>query len=282
MASASSGAVAFSRLVDRTRVPDPALQRHAVAAFFRHLLTLPTPLPAAAHDGISTLLASSHGAVASHAAASLARLSASRADLLAPDQALPFLLAPLSASPSPRLASCLVKAVAALVSSVLRSGPAGSRFPPHNHPFIQALASGADGARAELARQAARMVAEGVDGAVGFLRPFVMFAVVRKGDAAFARDLIGALAAAATAAAKSDAAVPVLKLLGESLLHFGRRDGEVCVLVYSLVDVSSKFFGDAARNLGHIYNSSVVLHFVYVRAVLTRTIVVLLCKQLWL
>jgi hypothetical protein len=109
-----------------------------------------------------------------------------------------------------------------------------------------------------------------------------MFAVVRKGDAAFARDLIGALAAAATAAAKSDAAVPVLKLLGESLLHFGRRDGEVCVLVYSLVDVSSKFFGDAARNLGHIYNSSVVLHFVYVRAVLTRTIVVLLCKQLWL
>ena len=70
------------------------------------------------------------------------------------------------------------------------------------------------------------MVAEGVDGVVGFLRPLVMFAVVRKGDAAFARDLIVALAAAATAAGKSDLAVPVLKLLGQSLLHFGRGDGE--------------------------------------------------------
>uniref|UniRef100_A0ACD5VJS0 Uncharacterized protein n=1 Tax=Avena sativa TaxID=4498 RepID=A0ACD5VJS0_AVESA len=251
MASASSGAAAFSRLVDRTRVPDPALQRHAVAAFFRHLLTLPAPLPAAAHDGISSLLASPHAAVAAHASASLARLAASRADILAPDHALPFLLAPLSASPSPRLASCLVKAVAALVSCVLRSGPAGSRFPPHNHPFVQALASGADGVRAELSRQATRMVAEGVDGVVGFLRPFVMFAVVRKGDAAFARDLIGALAAAATAAAKPDAAVPVLKLLGESLLHFGRGNGEEGRLWLSSVECLVDAYVILLRKLAH-------------------------------
>lgn len=231
MASSSSGAAAFSRLVARTGVPDPALQRHAVAAFFRHLLSLPSPLPAPAHDALSSLLASPHPAVAAHTANSLARLAASRADLLPPDLALPLLLAPLSASPFPRLASCLVKAVAALACCVLRSGPAGSRFPPHDHPFIQALASGADGARSELTRQAARMVAEGVDGVVGFLRPFLMFAVVRKGDAAFVTGLIGALAAAAAAAAKPDSAVPVLKLLGESLLHFGRGDGEVCVVV---------------------------------------------------
>lgn len=75
------------------------------------------------------------------------------------------------------------------------------------------------------------MVTDGVDGVVGFLRPFVMFAVVGKGDAAFARDLIGALAAAAAAAAKPNSAVPVLKLLGESLLHSGRGDGEVCDVV---------------------------------------------------
>jgi hypothetical protein len=105
------------------------------------------------------------------------------------------------------------------------------------------------------------MVAQGVDGVVGFLRPFVMFAVVRKGDAAFARDLIGALAgAAATAAAKPDAAVPLLKLLGESLLHFGRRGEEVCVLLYWFpIDVSSQFSGNAARNLGHIAKSFCVL-----------------------
>ncbi|VAH72993.1 unnamed protein product [Triticum turgidum subsp. durum] len=251
MASASSGAAAFSRLVDRTRVPDPTLQRHAVAAFFRHLLTLSPPLPAAAHDGISSLLASPHAAVAAYASASLARLAVSRTDLLAPDEALPFLIASLSASPSPRLASCLVKAVAALVSCVLRSGPAGSRFPPHNHPFVQALASAADGARAELSRQAARMVAEGVDGVVGFLRPFVMFAVVRKGDAAFARDLIGALAAAATAAGKSGGAVPVLKLLGESLLHFGRGDGEEGRLWLSSVECLVDAYVILLRKLAH-------------------------------
>ncbi|XP_062193776.1 protein RST1 isoform X2 [Phragmites australis] len=223
MASSAAAAAAFSHLVDRTRVPDPTLQGHAVAAFFRHLLSLPAPLPAAAHDAASALLASPHPSVAAHAAASLARLAASRADLLPPGLALPLLLAPLAASPSPRLASCLVKAVTALASCVLRSG---SRFPPHDHPFVQALASGADGARAELTRQAARMVAEGLDGVVGFLRPFLMFAVVRKGDAPFAKDLIGTLAAAGAAAGKPGVAIPVLKLLEESLLHFGRGDGE--------------------------------------------------------
>ena len=226
--AAASSAAALSRLADRTRVPDPTLQRHAVAAFFRHLLSFPAPLPEAAHDAASALLASPHPAVAAHAAASVARLAASRPDLLPPGHALPLLLAPLAASPSPRLASCLVKAVSALAACALRSG---SRFPPHDHPFVQALASGADGVRAELARQAARMVAEGLDGIVGFLRPFVMFSVVRKGDAAFARDLIGALAAAATAAGKAGVAIPVLKLLEESMLHFGRGDDQVHVVV---------------------------------------------------
>ncbi|KAJ1282422.1 hypothetical protein BS78_03G050600 [Paspalum vaginatum] len=221
--TAASNSAVLSRLVDRTRVPDPTLQRHAVASFFRHLLSLPAPLPAVAHDAVSTLLTSPHPTVSAHAAASLARLAASRQDLISPGLALPLLLAPLAASPSPRLASCLVKAVAALAACALRSG---SRFPPNDHPFVQALASGADGARAELTRQAARMVAEGVDGVVVFLRPFVMFSVVRKGDAAFARDLIGAMAAAAAAAGKSGGAIAVLKMLEESMLHFGRGDDQ--------------------------------------------------------
>jgi len=224
--STTSNTAALSRLVDRTRVPDPTLQRHAVAAFFRHLLSLLAPLPAAAHDAASALLASPHPAVAAHAAASLARLAASRPDLLPSGLALPPLIAPLAASPSPRLASCLVKAVSALAACALRSG---SRFPPHDHPFVQALASGAEGARAELTRQAARMVAEEVDWVVGFLRPFVMFSVVRKGDATFARDLIGALAAAAVAAGKAGVAIPVLKMLEDSMLHFGRGDDQVFV-----------------------------------------------------
>jgi hypothetical protein len=59
---------------------------------------------------------------------------------------------------------------------------------------------------------------------IGFLRLFVMLAVVRKGGAPFARDLIGALAAAGVV-------IPVLKLLEESLLHFGCGDSEVRVVV---------------------------------------------------
>uniref|UniRef100_A0A0D3EK24 DUF3730 domain-containing protein n=1 Tax=Oryza barthii TaxID=65489 RepID=A0A0D3EK24_9ORYZ len=250
--AAAAGAGALGRLVDRTRVPDPTLQRHAVAALFRHLLTsVPPPLPSAAHDALSSLLASPHPAVAAHAAASVARLAASRADLLSPELALPLLIAPLSASPSPRLASCFVKAVAALVSCALRSGSAASRFPPHDHPFVQALASGADGARAELQRQAARLVAEGVHGVVGFLRPFVMFAAVRKGDTAFVKDLIGALAAAAVAAARPDSAVPVLKLLAECLLHFGRGDGEEVRLWLSSVECLVDAYVVLLRKFAH-------------------------------
>uniref|UniRef100_A0A0D9UX89 DUF3730 domain-containing protein n=1 Tax=Leersia perrieri TaxID=77586 RepID=A0A0D9UX89_9ORYZ len=174
MAAASSAAAAVAalgRLVDRTRVPDPTLQRHAVAA-----------------------------------------------------------------------------AVAALVSRALRSG---LRFPPHDHPFVQALASGCGGARAELPRQAARMVAEGVSGVLGFLRPFVMFAAVRKGDAAFVKDLIGALAAAAVAAPNSDSTVPVLKLLAECLLHFGRGDGEEMRLWLSSVECLVDAYVVLLRKLAH-------------------------------
>ncbi|KAF8704854.1 hypothetical protein HU200_031092 [Digitaria exilis] len=248
MASAASNAAALSRLVDRTRVPDPALQRHAVAAFFRHLLSLPAPLPEAAHDAASALLASPHPAVAAHAAASVARLAASRPDLLPPGHALPLLLAPLAASPSPRLASCLVKAVSALAACALRSG---SRFPPHDHPFVQALASGADGVRGELARQAARMVAEGLDGLVGFLRPFVMFSVVRKGDSVFARDLIAALAASAAAAGEAGVAIPVLKLLEESMLHFGRGDDQELGLWLSSAQCLVDAYVVLLRKLAH-------------------------------
>uniref|UniRef100_A0A0E0JEK9 DUF3730 domain-containing protein n=1 Tax=Oryza punctata TaxID=4537 RepID=A0A0E0JEK9_ORYPU len=184
-AASGAGAAALGRLVDRTRVPDPNLQRHAVAALFRHLLTsLPPPLSSAAHDALSSLLASPHPAVASHAAAS-------------------------------------------------------------------ALASGADGARAELQRQAARLVAEGVHGVVGFLRPFVMFAAVRKGDTAFVKDLIGALAAAAVAAARPDSAVPVLKLLAECLLHFGREDGEEVRLWLSSVECLVDAYVVLLRKFAH-------------------------------
>ncbi|CAO2193844.1 unnamed protein product [Urochloa humidicola] len=247
-AAAASSAAALSRLVDRTRVPDPTLQRHAVAAVFRHFLSLPAPLPEAAHDAASALLASPHPAVAAHAAASVARLAASRPDLLPPGLALPLLIAPLAASPSLRLASCLVKAVSALAACALRSG---SRFPPHDHPFVQALASGADGVRAELARQAARMVAQELNGIVGFLRPFVMFAVVRKGDAAFARDLISALAAAAAAAGKAGVAIPVLKLLEESMLHFGRGDDQEMRLWLSSAECLVDAYVVLLRKLAH-------------------------------
>jgi hypothetical protein len=51
-------------------------------------------------------------------------------------------------------------------------------------------------------------------------------AVVRKGDAALARDLISTLASAAAAAAKPSVMILVLKLLEEILLHFGHGDGE--------------------------------------------------------
>ncbi|XP_062208256.1 uncharacterized protein LOC133908909 isoform X2 [Phragmites australis] len=91
------------------------------------------------------------------------------------------------------------------------------------------------------------MVAEGVDGIVGFLRPFMMFAVVRKGDAPFARDLIGAL----TAAAKPGVAVPVLKLLEERLLHFGRGDGEEVRLWLSSAECLVDAYVVLLRKLAH-------------------------------
>uniref|UniRef100_J3KWR7 DUF3730 domain-containing protein n=2 Tax=Oryza brachyantha TaxID=4533 RepID=J3KWR7_ORYBR len=95
------------------------------------------------------------------------------------------------------------------------------------------------------------MVAEGQQGVLGFLRPFVMFAAVRKGDTAFVKDLIGALAAAAVAAPKPDSTVPLLKLLAECLLHFGRGDGEEVRLWLSSVECLVDAYVVLLRKLTH-------------------------------
>jgi hypothetical protein len=104
-----------------------ALQRHAIAAFFCHLLSLPTPLPAATHDASSALLSLPHPAVASHAVASLARLAASRPVLLPPDLAFRSSLCP--SWPPPRPGSPPASSRLSLRSRHASSAPA-----PASHP----------------------------------------------------------------------------------------------------------------------------------------------------
>jgi hypothetical protein len=149
MAIPSSTMAALSRLIDRTRIPDPTLQRHAVGAIFRHLISLPAPLPAAAHE-------------------------APQPSSLRPTLQSPRTLRPLSPVSPPRAPISSPQMSPSRSSSRPSwphrppcSPPASSRQSPRSQPapsapalasrptttpFIQALASGADGARAELMR----------------------------------------------------------------------------------------------------------------------------------
>ena len=71
---------------------------------------------------------------------------------------------------------------------------------------------------------------------------------MRKGDAAFARGLIDALASAAVAAVKVGVAIPILTMLEDSMLHFGCRDDQVFVRSNGLTlkdDICSLTLGDA-------------------------------------
>jgi len=72
--------------------------------------------------------------------------------------------------------------------------------------------------------------------------------LVRKGDAAFVRGFINALASAAVAAVKVGVAIPILTMLENSMLHFGCRDDQVFVRSNGLTlkdDICSLTLGDA-------------------------------------
>nr|CAD1842905.1 unnamed protein product [Ananas comosus var. bracteatus] len=230
MTSSSSSSDPYAHLLERTRVPThPSLHRHAIASLFHKLRSAPPHLSLSSAPGaaaLSAAAAASSAAAADQFVRELCRLVRDR--LLPASAALVELHSALDGA-DPRFAPLFVRGVGFLARLAFRSDPSyGRRFDRAElHPFVRALASGAAAER-ELVRQVLVFVVEnrsaGIEEILGFLRPFVLFSVIRKPPSSFARDLISSMASLVCSFPAE--AIPFLKLLTDSLKYFPRNSRE--------------------------------------------------------
>ncbi|XP_065012518.1 protein RST1-like isoform X1 [Musa acuminata AAA Group] len=196
----SSAAASFDHLLDKTRLPQPSFQRLAVASLFKKLRSAPPPLGLAsgpARDALSRCLSSPSAPVADQAVRELCSLV--KDGLLPVPAALLELQSALDGC-TPGFASLFVKGIGFLARFAFRADPSwGRRFDPVElHPFIKVLSCRTE-VHQELIQQVLLFIVQskslGMETVSGFLRPFLLFSVLRtSSSSSFTRDLISSVA----------------------------------------------------------------------------------------
>ncbi|KAJ3700903.1 hypothetical protein LUZ61_004608 [Rhynchospora tenuis] len=227
-----------SHHLDPARLPDPSLQRQSISSLFNKLRLSPSsPLP----DSISLSLNSASLAAADQATRELCRLVS--ASLVTPSDALLELQSALdgcSSSGGARLGLALVfvKGIGFVVRFLFRTDSSWGRLgfdPVELHPFVKVLLCG-EHVEMELIRQVSLFIVHNKTGAAKevarFIKPILMFSVLRKSSLVFARDLISSVASIACSL-KEEA---LLSLLIGCLKYFPRENGKELKLLLSLAE----------------------------------------------
>ncbi|KAJ1684988.1 hypothetical protein LUZ63_016378 [Rhynchospora breviuscula] len=224
--------------VDPARLPDPSLQRQSISSLFNKLRLSSSsisPLP----DSISLSLNSASLAASDQATRELCRLVS--ASLVTPSDALLELQSALDGCTSgPRLglAPVFVKGIGFVVRFLFKTDSSWGRSgfdPVELHPFVKVLLCG-DHVELELIRQVSLFIVHNKTGGVKevarFLKPILMFSVLRKSSLVFARDLISSVASIACSL-KEEA---LLSLLIGCWKYFPRENGKELKLLLSLAE----------------------------------------------
>ncbi|KAJ4765519.1 Protein RST1 [Rhynchospora pubera] len=230
----------WSHNVDPARLPDPSLQRQSISSLFNKLRLSPSsssPLP----DSISLSLNSTSLAAADQATRELCRLVS--ASLVTPSDALLELQSALDGCSSGAgarlgLAPVFVKGIGFVVRFLFKTDSSWGRSgfdPVELHPFVKVLLCG-EHVEMELIRQVSLFIVHNKTGGVKevgrFLKPILMFSVLRKSSLVFARDLISSVATIACSL-KEEA---LLSLLIGCLKYFPRENGKELKLLLSLAE----------------------------------------------
>ncbi|KAJ4834185.1 hypothetical protein Tsubulata_018875 [Turnera subulata] len=223
----------YTPLLEKTRVPQPSLQKFAVTSIFSKLRSAPThlgPDSEPGRDAITRCLHSASPAVVDQSVREVCRLvSDSKWDL---STGFLELQSALEGS-EPKFVGLFVKALGFLVRFGFerRYGPLRS-VSPDNHPFIKILSCRIE-VQSELVRQVLLFMEHGrrlgMPEVCEFLRPFLNFSILRisvsdSSSSFFARQLVSSMAAFCCSYAED--AMPVLKLLMRCLKFVPHKNSD--------------------------------------------------------
>ncbi|KAK1298001.1 hypothetical protein QJS10_CPB14g00074 [Acorus calamus] len=228
----------FSSLLERTRLPQPSLQRLAVASIFNNLRSSSSP---GGSDAVHRCLLSTSPSVVDQAVRELCRLVEEGHATFDATCGLIALQSSLDGCDR-RSVPVLVKAIDFICYHAFASDPSWMlrlSESPELHPYNKVLSCRAD-VHEELIRQAmlfiVRSRSSGLSRAAEFLRPFFVFSVLRipfsDKSASFVRDLMSSVVSLACSLTPSEA-VFVIELLMGCLKYFPRKNEEDLTLLVS-------------------------------------------------
>ncbi|URE08649.1 hypothetical protein MUK42_23257 [Musa troglodytarum] len=245
----SSTAASYAHLLDKTRLPQASFQRLAVASLFKKLRSAPPPLGLAsgpARDALSRCLSTPSAPVADQAVRELCSLV--KDGLLPAPAALLELQSALDGC-TPGFASLFVKGIGFLARFAFRADPSwGRRFDPVElHPFIKVLSCRTE-VHQELIQQVLLFIMQnkslGMEIVSGFLRPFLLFSVLRtSSSSSFTRDLISSVASFSCSFPSQS--IGILNLLVGCTRHFPQANEEARFFDFKCLLVSSEYLVDA-------------------------------------
>ncbi|XP_068651513.1 protein RST1 [Aristolochia californica] len=219
----------YSLLLERTRSAQPSIQRYAVISIFEKFRSALSPSDSEFHAGrnaISQCLTSHSAAVLDQSVREICRLV--REDKMKVSEGLLELQAVLEGC-DPRAVDAFVKGIGFICCCAFKKKPLWSFESPDRHPFIRVLSCRSE-VQEELSRQVLLFIMRnrsiGLPEVLGFLRPFVMFSILRiqftDSSFMFASQLISSIASLSTCFHSE--AMFVIKYLMECLRYFPFRN----------------------------------------------------------
>ncbi|EYU44782.1 hypothetical protein MIMGU_mgv1a000116mg [Erythranthe guttata] len=221
----------YTPLLDKTRLPQPSLQKLAVISIIHKFRS--SPPSDAGRDVISRCLRSNSLAVADQSARELCRLvKDSKLDITT---GLLELQSALEDSSNPQFTCLFIKAIGLLTTLGFEENQSSFRFQlPENHPFVKVLSCGTE-VQSVLVKQVIVFITKckhlGMESVCEFLGPFLKFSIIKVpisnsiSSSAFVRNLVSTMAAFCCSFPQE--AIPVFKFLMGHLKYFPCKDAEI-------------------------------------------------------
>ncbi|KAI3474914.1 hypothetical protein Pfo_030225 [Paulownia fortunei] len=232
----------YTPLLEKTRIPQPSLQKLAVISIFEKFRSAPPS--DAGRDAVGRCLRSASPSVVDQSTRELCRLvKDAKLDI---STGLLELQSALEESSNPQFTSVFVKAIGLLTRLGFEEKPSSFRFySSENHPFVKILPCGTE-VQGELVKQVIIFMMKckhlGMEAVCEFLGPFLNYSIIKVpisgSSSAFVRNLVSTMAAFCCSFPQE--AIPIIKLLTGRLKYFPFNNAEevtnVSYIFESLVD----------------------------------------------
>ncbi|XP_057788654.1 protein RST1 isoform X2 [Salvia miltiorrhiza] len=218
----------YTPLLEKTRIPQPSLQKLAVASIFEKFRSAPPS--AVGLDAVSRCLRSTSAAVVDQSTRELCRLVKDEKFDVA--DGLLELQSALEDASNPQFAAVFTKAIGLLTRLGFERNPSSFRFSSsENHPFVKILSCGTE-VQGGLIKEVVVLIMKckylGMEAVCEFLGPFLNYSFIQvpiSGSCStYLRNLVSTMAA--FCCSSPEEAIPIIKLLTGRLKYISCKNAE--------------------------------------------------------